>query len=146
MGYPHKVFELICTLQSVRNWGEETGDRYIKRLQNSEQVSCHCFRQLHVRILRNNYDTYRYHKYLCFSVSFSGFLFFFLFFSLSNFGNPAKKRCRRNPETVIYVNTFIVDFTVDFVSFYSNTSMCTHICGVRKRYSLSSAEQMTTAG
>ena len=54
-------------------------------------------------------DTHRYHKYLCVSVSFSGFLFFFFF---SNFGNPAKKRCRRNPETVIYVNTFIVDFTV----------------------------------
>ena len=44
-------------------------------------------------------------KFLRFSISF----FFF-----SNFGNQAKERSRRYPETAISVNTFIVGFTVFF--------------------------------
>ena len=51
-------------------------------------------------------------------------------------------------------NTFIVDFTLYclfhccccFIFFQSNASMCTHIRGVRKRYSLPLAKQMTSTG
>ena len=50
----------------------------------------------------------------CVSISFCGFFF-------PSFGDPAKERCRRYPETVISVITFIVGFTVfclfDFVLF-----------------------------
>ena len=38
------MFKLICTFLSVRNWEEETGDRYIERLSNSKLVlytRCH---------------------------------------------------------------------------------------------------------
>ena len=38
----------------------------------------------------------------------------FCFFFFSSFGNPAKERYGRYPETAISVNTFIIGFSVFF--------------------------------